>query len=100
MLYSYSPASTQQGGYASYLQGKQERLERQDAIYQSTKNKYKNELDWMKRQPQARESKSKARIDAFYKLQDAMNSQQRSDSSLVLRNTGRRIGNQILQVSF
>jgi len=54
-LYSY-PAVTQQGGvtiggYAAYLQGKQERLARADAIYQSQKNKYKTEFNWMRRQP-------------------------------------------------
>ena len=49
------------------------------------------ELDWMRRQPQVCESESKAR------LQNAMKPNQQ-DSSLVLQNSWRRIGNQILQV--
>lgn len=57
------------GKYADYLTAKEERLARDDAALQAAKAKYRVELDWMRRQLQARETKSKARIDAFYKLQ-------------------------------
>lgn len=59
------------GSYSTYLQAKEERLAVEDAAIQSAKSKYKIELEWMRRQPQARESKSKSRIDAFYKLEKA-----------------------------
>jgi len=59
------------GSYSTYLQAKEERLAVEDAFIQSAKSKYKIELEWMRRQPQARESKSKSRIDAFYKLEKA-----------------------------
>ena len=59
------------GTYSSYLQGKEERLAAEDAAIQSAKSKYRVELEWMRRQPQARQSKSKSRIDAFYKLEKA-----------------------------
>jgi ATP-binding cassette subfamily F protein uup len=57
------------GKYADYLTAKEERLARDDAAIQSAKAKYRVELDWMRRQPQARQTKSKTRIDAFYKLE-------------------------------
>lgn len=59
------------GSYSTYLQAKEERLAVEDAAIQSAKSKYRIELEWMRRQPQARESKSKSRIDAFYKLEKA-----------------------------
>ena len=60
-----------EGSYQSFLQAKEERLSNEDAAVQAAKAKYRVELDWMRRQPQARQSKSKARIEAFYKLEKA-----------------------------
>lgn len=91
-LYAYS------GNYADYLRGKEERLVLEDAAYAAAKNKYKVELDWMRRQPQARESKSKARIDAFYKLEKATKPRP-LDPTLDLDKDGqRRIGKNILKM--
>jgi ATP-binding cassette subfamily F protein uup len=64
-LYSY------QGNYAAFLEQKDARLAIEDAAFHSAKAKYRTELDWMRRQPQARQAKSKSRIDAFYKLEKA-----------------------------
>jgi ABC transport system ATP-binding/permease protein len=61
-----------EGSYQSFLQAKEERLLNEDAAVQAAKAKYRVELDWMQRQPQARQSKSKARIEAFYKLEKAI----------------------------
>lgn len=93
MLYEYM------GSYADYLQGKEERLAAEDAAVQAAKAKYRVELEWMRRQPQARESKSKARIDAFYKLEKATKPQPR-DPSLTIDTGGsqRRIGGKILSM--
>jgi ATP-binding cassette subfamily F protein uup len=91
-LYEYT------GSYADYLQGKAERLALEDAAVQSAKAKYRVELDWMRRQPQARQTKAKARIDAFYKLQKATKPQPR-DPSLAIDSDGqRRIGGKILSM--
>jgi ATP-binding cassette subfamily F protein uup len=57
------------GSYSSYLQAKDERLANEDQAVLAAKAKYRVELDWMRRQPQARQTKAKARIDAFYKLE-------------------------------
>lgn len=86
-----------QGSYATYLQEKDARLQREQAALQAAKNKYKIELDWMRRQPQARESKQKARIDAFHKLEKAMKPKP-MDPSLTLSAEARRLGGKILSM--
>ena len=90
--------SSYEGTYERFLQAKQERLELEGAAFQAAKNKYKTELDWMRRQPQARETKSKARIDAFYKLQKAV--QPRSADPKLTKidaQEARRLGNTVLK---
>jgi ABC transport system ATP-binding/permease protein len=69
----------------------------EDAAVQTAKAKYKLELDWMRRQPQARQTKSKARIDAFYKLQKATKPRPQ-DVTLLLESNDRRIGGKILSL--
>lgn len=59
------------GNYNQYLEQKAERLKIEDLAVQSARAKYRVELEWMRRQPQARETKQKARQDAFYKLEKA-----------------------------
>lgn len=57
------------GNYSYFLRKKGER-EAQDALeIEKAKNLYRKELDWMRRQPKARTTKSKARIDSFYDLE-------------------------------
>lgn len=71
---------------------------RQDAEVSAAKAKYRVELEWMRRQPQARQTKSKSRIDAFYKLQKATKPRVQ-EPSLVLESGGsRRLGGTILSV--
>jgi ATP-binding cassette subfamily F protein uup len=87
-----------QGSYQNYLQGKQDRLALQDAAVQSSKAKYRLELDWMRRQPQARQTKAKSRIEAFYKLEKSTKPRP-GDASLQLATDGaRRIGGKIVSM--
>jgi ATP-binding cassette subfamily F protein uup len=81
------------------LQGKEDRLALLDAEYQSSKAKYRLELDWMRRQPQARATKAKARIEAFYKLQTSTKPRP-ADASLQLDTDGsrRRIGGKVISM--
>ena len=72
-------------------------MELEDAAVQSAKAKYRLELEWMRRQPQARQTKSKARIDAFYKLQKAT-VPRAPDTLLSLDSKDRRIGGKILSM--
>ena len=59
---------TYRGNYAYYLEKRQERMDNLRAEIQHSKNLYRRELDWMRRQPQARGHKAKYREDAFYEL--------------------------------
>jgi len=58
------------GNYGYYLEKKAERQSTLDAQFQKNSNLLKKELDWMRRQPQARGTKSKGRINAFYELEE------------------------------
>jgi len=57
------------GNYAYYLERKAEQEASDAATFQKNSNLLKKELEWMRRQPQARGTKSKARIDAYYDLE-------------------------------
>jgi len=58
------------GDYAYYVEKKAERLFNEQQEVAKARNLYKKELDWMRRMPKARTTKSKARIDSFYDLED------------------------------
>ena len=90
---------TYEGNYADFLEKKTERLAIEDANINAAKSKYRVELEWMRRQPQARESKSKARQDAFYVLEKATKPRAVDPSlSLDVKDGQRRLGNNILKV--
>jgi ATP-binding cassette subfamily F protein uup len=90
-LYGY------EGNYADYLEGKEARLANEDALMSSTNKKLSRELAWMRKQPSGRQSKSKARQEAFYKLQK-MAKPRRVDPSLTLTNDDRRLGGNVLKM--
>ncbi|MDB5145644.1 MAG: family ATP-binding cassette protein, partial [Mucilaginibacter sp.] len=58
------------GNYGYYLEKKAERESTLELQFQKNSNLLKKELEWMRRQPQARGTKSKARIDAYYDLEE------------------------------
>lgn len=89
-IYSYK------GNYSYYLEKRDERISAQDAEVSRAKNLMRKELDWMRRQPQARGTKSKSRIDAFYSLEEKAK-QQRDDNSLKLAAKGAYIGKKIFE---
>ena len=60
---------TYRGNYAYYLEKRQQRIDAQRSEIARAMNLYRNELDWMRRQPQARGHKAKYREDAFYELE-------------------------------
>lgn len=63
-LFKYS------GNYSYYLEKRQERIENFNTETERALNLYRTELDWMRRQPQARATKAKSRIDRFYDIED------------------------------
>lgn len=62
---------TYRGDYANYLEKKAARIDSELATIDKAKNQYRKELDWMRRQPKARTTKAKSRIDAFYDVESA-----------------------------
>ncbi|MDE6010202.1 MAG: ABC-F family ATP-binding cassette domain-containing protein [Muribaculaceae bacterium] len=60
---------TYEGNYDYYLRKRQERIDNMDAELAKVKNLLRTELEWMRRQPQARGSKAKYRIDNFHQLE-------------------------------
>lgn len=58
------------GNYSYYLEKRQERLNAENSEVARAANLMRKELDWMRRQPQARAGKAKYRIDAFHKLEE------------------------------
>ena len=84
------------GNYQYYLEKKAERDATDAAQFQKNTQLLKKELEWMRRQPQARGTKSKARIDAFYELEDKTKINQKDKVQLSLKTA--RQGNKIIEL--
>lgn len=89
---------TYEGNYDYYLSKREERISAQDAELAKVKNLLRTELDWMRRQPQARGSKAKYRIDAFYEL-DKKSKFHRDDSTVELNVKSSYIGSKIFEAN-
>ncbi len=89
-LYQYN------GNYSYYLEKRDERISAQNAEIDRANNLMRKELDWMRRQPQARGTKAKSRIDAFYDLEKKAK-QQRDEGNVKLEMKGSYIGNKIFE---
>ena len=87
-IFSYS------GNYNYYLEKRAERIEAQNAQVERARNLLRTELDWMRRQPQARAHKAQYRIDAFYDLQERAQ-QRRDDGEVELNVKSAYIGKKI-----
>ena len=57
------------GDYQNYLEKKAARIESETASIDKAKNTYRKELEWMRKQPKARTTKSKSRQDNFYEIE-------------------------------
>ncbi|UMB53260.1 ABC-F family ATP-binding cassette domain-containing protein [Lutibacter sp. A64] len=88
---------TYKGNYSNYLQKKEERIEIEQATVDKAKNLFKKELEWMRRQPKARTTKSKSRIDDFYVIKEAA-SKRRNDHKVQLDIDMERMGTKILEL--
>lgn len=90
---------TYRGNYAYYLEKRQERVEQHRAEWVKANNLYRTELEWMRRQPQARAHKAKYREDAFYELQQRV--QQRVEERQVrLKARNVYIGSKIFECQY
>ncbi|TNJ45784.1 ABC-F family ATP-binding cassette domain-containing protein [Tamlana fucoidanivorans] len=89
-LYNYK------GNYSYYLEKRAERKEREAAETGKTKQLFKKELEWMRRQPKARTTKSKSRIDDFFEIKHKAH-QRRKDHEIQLELNMERLGSKILE---
>jgi ATP-binding cassette subfamily F protein uup len=85
------------GSYAYYLEKKAERDEMSVRSVEKAKNLYSRELEWIRRQPKARGTKSKARVDAFDDVKKAA-SKKTGEDALELNIKMNRVGGKILEM--
>ena len=84
------------GNFSYYLEKKSERQEQLASVIGKAKNQFKKELKWIRRQPKARGTKQKARIEAFYKTKKIAN-QNIDDDELEIPVKMERLGTKILE---
>ncbi|GAB6012238.1 ABC-F family ATP-binding cassette domain-containing protein [Viscerimonas tarda] len=84
------------GNYSYFLEKRDERINTQGAEIDRANNLLRKELDWMRRQPQARATKAKSRIDAYYELEKKAQ-QVRDTGNVKLEMKGSYIGNKIFE---
>jgi len=86
------------GNYSYFVEKKAEREAINQVETERARNTYRTELEWMRRMPQARTTKSKARVDAFYDVKDKAFSQQ-DNSSAGFQVKMTRIGGKIIEIN-
>ena len=89
-LYKYS------GNYSDFLEKKANRSANENLNFEKDKKLYLHELEWARRMPQARGTKSKARLDAFEELREQI-SARRQETSLQINLKANRLGSKILE---
>ena len=85
------------GNYSYYLQNKEERLALEATNLGKAKSLFKKELEWMRKQPKARTTKSKSRTDDFYQIKEKAH-QRRKDHQVQLEINMERLGSKILEL--
>lgn len=85
------------GNYSFFLEKKAERLSIEQAETDKANNLLRKELEWMRRQPKARGTKAKSRVDAFYELEEKAG-KTRNDQSLELKVETSRQGNKVIEI--
>ncbi len=91
VLYSYK------GNYSYYLEKRDARIENFASETNKAKQLYKKELDWMRRQPKARTTKSKSRIDDFQDIKSRAH-QRRNDHEVQLELNMERLGTKVVEL--
>ncbi|WP_026956403.1 ABC-F family ATP-binding cassette domain-containing protein [Algoriphagus vanfongensis] len=85
------------GNYGYFLDKKAERMQIEDIEIEKAKNLYKKELDWIRRQPKARGTKAKYRVDAFEETKEKAFTK-REERDIELSVSTQRLGNKILEI--
>jgi len=90
-LYKYS------GNYADYLEKKALRIETEGAEWEKNKKLLQRELAWVNRSPQARTTKAKSRVDAFFDLKDKVG-KAKVETEMQIDLKGQRMGKKVLEL--
>lgn len=85
------------GNYENYIEKKAARLESELSSIDKAKNEYRKELEWMRKQPKARTTKSKSRQDNFYEV-EARAKQKIEDQQMQLQMKMNRLGGKIVEM--
>jgi ATP-binding cassette subfamily F protein uup len=85
------------GDYENYLEKKTARIENQQASIDKARNEYRKELEWMRKQPKARTTKSKSRQDNFYEV-EAKAKQKIEDTKVELQMKMNRLGGKVAEL--
>ncbi len=85
------------GNYSYFLEKKEERITAEQTTVSKAKNLFKKELDWMRRQPKARTTKSKSRIDDFHQIKEVAH-QRRQDHQVQLEIQMERLGSKVVEL--
>jgi ABC transport system ATP-binding/permease protein len=91
-IFSYS------GNYSWFIEKRSERLGNMQAATEKAQNLLKKELEWMRRMPKARTTKSKSRVDAFYDLREKASGTNET-GNIKIRAGNRRLGNKVLEIN-
>jgi ATP-binding cassette subfamily F protein uup len=90
---------TYRGSYSYYIEKRQQRIDTLTASIQHANNLYRRELEWMRRQPQARGHKARYREEAFYEL-ERMAKQRIEERQIRLKSTNVYIGSKIFECQY
>jgi ABC transport system ATP-binding/permease protein len=85
------------GDYENYLEKKAARAENEQASIDKARNTYRKELEWMRKQPKARTTKSKSRQDNFYEVEKKAK-QRLEDEQLQLQMKMNRLGGKVIEL--
>jgi len=85
------------GNYSYFLKKKEERIALEKVTVDKAKNLFNKELEWMRRQPKARTTKSKSRIEDFYIIKERAH-QRRNDHKVQLEINMERLGSKIVEL--
>ncbi|HYV55862.1 MAG TPA: ABC-F family ATP-binding cassette domain-containing protein [Chitinophagaceae bacterium] len=88
---------TYKGDYENYLEKKAARIENEQASIDKAKNTYRKELEWMRKQPRARTTKSKSRQDNFYEIEKKAK-QKIEDQQVQLQMKMNRLGGKVIEL--
>jgi len=84
------------GNYSSWLEQKQQRLEREEKADQRRRRTLARELEWIRMSPKARQAKGKARVNAYERLLSQESERRREEMSIYIP-PGPRLGNQVVE---